>query len=272
MLGVSRSIATVLAAALLVGQIGVAAAQPQPSPQQKQQVQDLVKQAIAKSQAGDHAGAIEIYQKAYAISPLPTLLSNIGAEYQLATKPVEALKYFCMYLDKDPAGPLASYATGQAKILRSQLTNKPVEDADVCKAPAAEPPPPPPPKDQPLPPGPPSAEDPGKGLKTGGLIVGGIGVASLGLGIYFGIQAQKHTDYINDNTDQWRPDITDYQDEGQRDEYLQITFLAVGGVAVAAGTYMFLKGRSKSRSAAESTIVQPTASPGGAGVLVRGSF
>ena len=81
----------------------------------------------------------------------------------------------------------------------------------------------------------------------------------------------NHTDYINNNTEQWRNDITDYQDEGQRAEYLQITFLAVGGVAVAAGTYMFLKGRSKSRSA-ESTIVQPTASPGGAGVLVRGSF
>ena len=271
MLGTSRAVATVLAAALLVGHTGLATAQPQPTPQQKQLVQDLVKQAIAKSQAGDHAGAIELYQKAYATAPLPTLLSNIGAEYQLATKPVEALKYFCMYLEKDPAGPLASYATGQAKLLQSQLTGKTVEEADVCKAPAAEPPPPPPPKEQPLPPPPPPASDPGKGFKIGGLVVGGVGVASVGLGIYFGLQAQKHTDYINNNTEQWRNDITDYQDQGQRAEYLQITFLAVGGVAVAAGTYMFLKGRSKSRSA-ESTVVQPTASPGGAGVLVRGSF
>ena len=108
-------------------------------------------------------------------------------------------------------------------------------------------------------------------MKTGGLIVGGIGVVSVGLGIYFGIEAQKHTDYISDNKNQWRPDIVDYQDAGQRDEYLQIAFLAVGGVAVVAGTVMYLKGRSMSRSA-ESTIVQPTASPGGAGVLVRGSF
>lgn len=271
MLGTSRVVATVLAAALFVGQTGLVAAQPQPTPAQKQQVQDVVKQAIAKSQAGDHAGAIELYQKAYAISPLPTLLSNIGAEYQLATKPVEALKYFCMYLEKDPAGPLASYATGQAKLLQSQLTGKTVEEADVCKAPAQEPPPPPPPKEQPVPPGPPAPSDPGKGMKTGGLIVGGLGVVSVGLGIYFGIQAQKHTDYINDNMDQWRPDITDYQDEGQRDEYLQITFLAVGGIAVAAGTYLYLKGRSKSRSA-ESTVVQPTVGAGTAGVLLRGSF
>ncbi|MBL9020240.1 MAG: hypothetical protein JNL83_39005 [Myxococcales bacterium] len=99
MLGSSRAVATVLAAALLVGPSGLAIAQPQPTPQQKQLVQDLVKQAIAKSQAGDHAGAIETYQKAYATSPLPTLLSNIGSEYQLASKPVEALKYFFMYLE-----------------------------------------------------------------------------------------------------------------------------------------------------------------------------
>ena len=271
MLGTSRTVATVLTAALLVGQAGVANAQPQPTPEQKQQVQDLVKAAIARSQSDDHGGAIELYQKAYAISPLPTLLSNIGAEYQLGSKPVEALKYFCMYLEKDPAGALASYATGQAKLLQSQLTGKTVEEADVCKAPIQEPPPPGPTNEQPLPPAAPAASDPGKGLKVGGLVVGGVGVVSLGLGVYFGLQAQKHTDYINNNTDQWRNDITDYQDKGQRAEYLQITFLAVGGVAVAAGTYMFLKGRSKSRSA-ESTIVQPTASPSGAGVLVHGSF
>src|SRR5437762_3387859 len=121
MLGTSRTVAAVLAAAMLVGQVGLVAAQPTPTPAQKQQVQDIVKQAIAKSQAGDHAGAIELYRNAYALSGLPTLLSNIGAEYQLATKPVEAMKYFCMYLEKDPAGPLATYATGQAKVLWVQL-------------------------------------------------------------------------------------------------------------------------------------------------------
>ena len=57
--------------------------------------------AIAKSQANEHQGAIDLYLQAYAIVPLPVLLSNIGAEYQLITKPVEALKYFCKYLEAD---------------------------------------------------------------------------------------------------------------------------------------------------------------------------
>lgn len=280
MLGTSRLVATILASALVVAPL-TSYAQPQPTPAQKQQFGDLMKQAIAKSQAGDHTGAIETYQKAYAVVPAPTVLSNIGAEYQLATKPVEALKYFCMYLEKDPAGPLASFATGQAKLLQSQLTNTPVDDANVCKAPA-----PPPPKDPP--PGDngnsttgtnnldqataPAAKpaDPGKTLKTVGLITAGVGVASLGAGLYFGIRAKQISDDItNHKTDAWQDSILDYQDEGQRAEYLQIALLSAGGVLAVGGALLYLKGRSKS---AESTTVAPTVTPGGGGVVFSGSF
>src|SRR5262249_24303999 len=44
-----------------------AGADPKPTPQQIQQARDLVKKAIAKSQAGDHTTAIELYQQAYNI-------------------------------------------------------------------------------------------------------------------------------------------------------------------------------------------------------------
>ncbi len=272
MLGTSRVVATVLASALLVGQV---AAQPNaaPTPAQKTQVQELVKQAIAKSQANDHAGAIETYQKAYAITPLPTLLSNIGAEYQLATKPVEALKYFCLYLDKDPAGPLATYATGQAKLLQSQLTNTAVDDASVCKPPTAEtkaPEPVPTPTPEPTPPAAVTTSDPGKGLKTAGLVTAGIGVVSLGLGVYFGVKAKSISDDITNNNATWRDDIHAYQDEGQRDEYLQIAFLAAGGALAITGTYLYLKGRNK--TASEAVTVQPTMMSGGGGVSFSGSF
>jgi tetratricopeptide (TPR) repeat protein len=271
MLGTSRVVAAMLTSALLVAQVA-AQPGPPPTPAQKQQVQDLVKQAIAKSQAGDHAAAIELYQKAYATTPLPTLLSNIGAEYQLATKPVEALKYFCMYLEKDPAGPLASYATGQAKLLQSQLTGAPVEEANVCKAPVTAPPPPPPDKHEPVVVAPSGPADPGKGLKTTGLVVGGVGVLSLGLGIYFGIQAKKISDDITENGEMWRNDIIAYQDKGQRDEYLQITFLIVGAAAVTGGALLYMKGRNKTK-ASESMTVTPSMGPGGsAGLTLSGAF
>lgn len=270
MLGTSRVVAAMLASALMIGQVAAQPA-PAPTPQQKQQVQDLVKLAIARSQAADHAGAIELYQKAYATTPLPTLLSNIGAEYQLAAKPVEALKYFCMYLEKDPAGPLASYATGQAKLLQSQLTNAPVEEAMVCKAPAQQPPPPPPPPQDPVVAPTPAPSDPGKGLKTTGLVVGGVGVLSVGLGIYFGIQAKKISDDITENEAMWRNDIISYQDKGQRNEYLQITFLAVGGAAVIGGAVLYMMGRGKTK-AAESMTVTPSMGAGSASLTLSGAF
>lgn len=277
MLGTSRVVATILASVLVIAPV-TGYAQPQGTPAQKQQFGDWMKQAIAKSQAGDHAGAIEIYQKAYALIPLPTVLSNIGAEYQLATKPVEALKYFCMYIEKDPAGPLASYATGQAKLLQSQLTNTAVDDASVCKAPkpVVTPPPPPPPNDTTgtqnlgAPSATPAAADPGKQLKTVGLVVAGAGVITVGLGVYFGVQAKKISDDISDHkNDPWQDSILDDQDRGQRDEYLQITCLTVGGLLVAGGAYLFVKGRAKT---AESTTITPSVTPGGGGMVLSGSF
>jgi tetratricopeptide (TPR) repeat protein len=273
MLGTSRVVATILASVLVLAPV-TALAQPPGTPAQKQQFGDMMKQAIAKSQAGDHTGAIEIYQKAYALIPLPTVLSNIGAEYQLATKPVEALKYFCMYLEKDPAGPLASYATGQAKLLQGQLTNTAVDDASVCKAPAPVPPPPPPnettgtqdltsPVSKATP-------DPGKTLKTVGMVAGGVGVITLGFGAYFSYRAAKISNDITDHKmDRWQDSIVAYQDEGQRAEYLQITCLTVGGLLVAGGVYLFVKGRSKT---AESTTITPSVSPGGGGMVLSGSF
>ena len=278
MLGTSRVARTVLASVLIIAPV-TGYAQPQGTPAQKQQFGDWMKQAIAKSQAGDHAGAIEIYQKAYALIPLPTVLSNIGAEYQLATKPVEALKYFCMYLEKDPAGPLGSYAMGQAKLLQGQLTNTTVEDSQVCKPPKPAAPPTitPPPTDTTTgtqnlgtPSTTPAAPDPGKKLKTAGLVLAGAGAVTVGLGVYFGVQAKKISDDISGHKNEpWQDSILADQDRGQRDEYLQITCLTVGGLLVAGGAYLFFKGRAQT---AESTTITPTVAPGGGGVVLSGSF
>ena len=290
MMGSSRVIATVLASVLVVGPVATQLAQaqptPTPTPQQKQQFSELMKQAITKGQAGDHAGAIETYQKAYATMEAPTVLSNIGAEYQLDKKPVEALKYFCMYLDKDPAGPLATFATSQAKLLQAQITGAPVEDSAVCKAPAKptgttgttgpakpdgggddqvtgtkklETPPPP-------------AADPGKTLKLVGLVTAGVGVAAVGAGVYFGLQAKSISDDISQHTDPtipWRDDILAYQDKGQRDENLQIGFLIGGGVLVLGGALLYVKGRAKHPA---ETSISPTASANGGGVSLSGAF
>src|SRR5690606_28536963 len=89
-------------ASLLVASPALAQPAPEPTAAEKAKAGDLVKKAIAKSQSGDHAAAIELYLESYKVIPTPLLLSNIGTEYQSAQKPIEALKYFCMYLKEDP--------------------------------------------------------------------------------------------------------------------------------------------------------------------------
>jgi tetratricopeptide (TPR) repeat protein len=264
---------------------GTAAAQPQPTPAQKQQASNLVKQAIAKSQAGDHATAIELYLQAYMLIPQPLLLSNIGSEYQQEPgKQVEALKYFCKYLEADPTGSNAGYATAQAKALQIQLGNK-VDDKDVCKPQAAPPPPPPPDtgsdagsqvtgtSDLTQPPPPPKPEGGGKTLEYVGLGVAGAGALGLGAGVYFGVKAKDISDQISNHktTEPWPANIKQLEADGQSDENKQIAFLIGGGVALAAGTVIYFVGKSHA-SASEHVSLVPVVTPTSAGFALGGSY
>src|SRR5689334_18696804 len=130
MIGASRATAVLLVCGAMAGP-----ALAEPTEKDKQVAGDLVKKAIARSQAGDHAAAIDLYLKAYTIVPNSILLSNIGTEFQASGKPSQALRYFCMYLDKDPGGTNAPYATLQAKALQGELGNADVDDRDVCAPP-----------------------------------------------------------------------------------------------------------------------------------------
>jgi len=272
----------------LVVLAGTAAADPAPSPAQKQQASSLVKQAIAKSQSGDHSTAIELYLQAYALIPQPLLLSNIGSEYQaLPGKQVEALKYFCRYLEADPTGSNASYATAQAKWLQQQLGTK-VDDKDVCH-PAKEPPPPPPPDHEPdsagsgagsqvtgttdIQPPPPKHEGGGHGLEYAGIGIALAGAAVTGVGVYYGIQARNISDQISNHkiSDPWPANIKQLEADGQSDEDKQVAFMIGGGAALAAGLVLYFVGRSHA-SSGEHVSVAPVVTPGSFGLALGGSY
>jgi tetratricopeptide (TPR) repeat protein len=265
-----------------------AAAQPTPSPAQKQQASSLVKEAIAKSQSGDHATAIELYLQAYALIPQPLLLSNIGSEYQQENKTVEALKYFCKYLEADPTGSNVSYATAQAKTLQIQLGNK-VDDKDVCKPTLAPPPPPPdttgtgsaaPPGPQVTGTGdlstPPAAppEHHGKGLEYAGLGIGAAGAIGLGVGVYFGVQAKSASDTISNHKigDPWPANIKQIEKDGQSDEDKQVTFMIAGGAVLAAGAVIYLIGHARASASEEHASLAPIVTPDSLGLAVGGSY
>lgn len=270
MMGIARRIVAAVCVSLLVAS-PVLAQPPPPTPQQKQAAGDLTKQAIAKSQANDHDKAIELYLQAFEIVPLPVLLNNVATEYQKLKKPVEALKYFCMYLAQDPTGQSASYATAQAKLIQIDQGNKDVTDATVCDPPKPVEPPvrvaPPPIEPKPEP------EDRGKSMRIAGFAIGGAGLVGLGVGAYFGFKAKDISDQITNHpkNDMWPDDVQDLEDEGQAHENKQIIFMIAGGALVATGVALYFIGRSRKGNAEQVTLM-PTATPESAGLAITGGF
>jgi hypothetical protein len=255
---------------------------PQPPPPA---VVDLVKQGIAKSQAGDHLGAIEKYKEAYRLAPDQyTLLSNIGTEYVEAGKSIEALRHFCMYLEKDPSGPLATYAANKAKTTRFDIEHKDVPEAELCtNLPSDAPPVKPTPKPTPTPKPPPvePEKDSGSTLEVVGLATGVAGLAALGAGFYFGYKAKQYSDEITNHCPEdpcppgspaWMNNIDDFEARGHGYQTKQIIFLAAGGAAVVVGGVLFGVGRSKSRSQEQRTAIVPVATPTTAGFAISGRW
>lgn len=279
MIGGSQKATALLASILLVSP---ALADPKgPTDQDKQLAGDLVKKAIARSGAGDHGAAIEIYLQAYTIVPNALLLSNIGAEFQQSDKPQEALRYFCMYLEKDPTGTNAPYATSQAKALQIQLGNKRVDDDNVCVPPKPEPRKPPP-KKPPSPPPPPPSSPPEEPMPSGGnttlkyvgVGTGIAGLAAVGVGLYAGIQAKNISDEItnHDKNQSWPDNIQQIQKRGQNYENLQVGALVAGGVLVTTGVILFIVSRPNESPKRPSDKATLTVTPTANGFAVFGTF
>lgn len=311
MLRGSRRIALLLGllvSALLAGPVRPALAQPtrQVSAKDRQMASDMVNRAIAMAQAGDHDAAIALYNDAYRIAPDSLMLSNIGAQYQALHQWKEAFVYFCRYLKEDPSGRNAPFATSQAKNVLRKLGKKKINSKDPCATPLddddASPTPdkadddtdpdagprpikPTSPRPQKAPAdelalngaasGNPASGNPANGnpvLMYTGLAAGIAGIATGGLGIYYGIQGKSISDQINSHPkDQpWGDDIRAKQSEGEHDNRLQAGFLITSGVLVATGVVLYVIGRPDATEHATDKTVR--VAPTGNGVVVFGRF
>jgi tetratricopeptide (TPR) repeat protein len=279
-----RFVALALALGLVAG-----SAAADPNDKSKAKAGELVKLAIAKSQAGDHAEAIELYQQAYMLVPQPLLLSNIGSEYQKSGKKPEAIKNFCKYLAEDPNGGMVEYATAQVKTMQIELGVQ-IDEKDVCKPkpkPLEPPPPVPPPSGVgETPPGAATTFGPAGGpgadqgapkpshtLEYAGYGVAGAGAIVFGIGVYFGLQAKDISDQITNHptNTMWPNDIKQMEADGKSDQSNQILFMVGGGVVLGAGVVMALLGRSHA-SSSEHVTIAPVATPTTIGLAAGGAF
>lgn len=289
----SHTFAAIVGAALAAGPAAAdPAPPPPPSAQDKALANELIKKAIARSRAGDHEAAIEIYFQANTLAPNPLLLSNVASEYQQNNMPDEALKYFCLYLEKDPSGSNAPYATSQVKLLKRQQGVK-FDASDVCATPPDDRPHKPkrhdppddkpstdPPRDRPreMPPRDTPRLDTTVQRDSGnptlmytGLAAGIAGIAATGAGIYYGLQAKSISDDLSaqDQTHMWPDGVRDMQHRGQHDEDLQISFLVAGGVLVTAGVVLYVVSRPDGTEHADKAMVRVAPTTNGFAVFGR---
>jgi tetratricopeptide (TPR) repeat protein len=259
---------------------------------------DLTERAIEKVRVGDHEAAIDLYLRAYELSSEAILLSNIGSAYQSLGRRERALRYFCRYLEADPTGKLAGFAREQAQQISTDLGQRAMceKQADKPKPPSA---------GTAGTAGTADTADTGPGLigsredrgtidrssssevtgsvssgkeprlaaplRTGGLVLAGVGVIGLGIGGYYGYVGKQASDVISNNDDGWTAEELEQQEIGKRANTRMTIALISGGSAVVVGTALYFLGRSMRVEGREVAVV-PQVSPESSGFAVIGSF
>ncbi len=271
----SRRIA--LGSLALLG-LATATAFAQPNSSAMAKAGALYQRALKKSAAGDHLGAAALMIEAFETAPNNSALPAIGEEFQKANQLEGSIKYYCMYLSKEPNGESAATATEQVAAAQRKLGRNvdPATPCSVKKVIAT----------KPIEPiaddreldgnlpertsientAPSTASHNGATLRTSGMIAGVVGLAGVGAGIYFTtrvLQAEK--DY-NDPLKRDQADI----DGPAAERNSKIAYI-VGGALVVTGITLYVVGnnRNKRRSA---VALAPMLTPSSAGMVVGGRF
>lgn len=282
-------------AAVMVCGPAIAAAQPASSPaapagDKQAAAKQLTADAIAAENAKDYDKAIDLYRQAYALVPHPLLLANIARAHKLAGHNDEALTYYERYLAADPNGPKAETARAAvAELKAAGATSKP----DLDKAPKVTQDVPPPAVAQPAPmpalaPDAPHRTDtvasPGRSLRITGLVLGGVGLASLAAGGYFGLKVigleSDAKDKVARAMAAGEPAPTQeylqekYGDDGDAAERNQLIAYGVGGALLVGGAVTYWLGYRKDRKdqTARTTAWIPVIGTNFAGIALSGSL
>jgi hypothetical protein len=215
--------------------------------------------AASRSHAGDHAGAIRIYEDVYARDHDPALLAILGHEYTSAGRLRDALQHFCTYLVVAPNGDDATVALAQLEILRAQLGVR----GDACAAGAGLAAP----GTVELAPSPAPATGMSwrEQVRIGALAAGVVGVAA---GIYFDHRASATSDQISahDPTTPWPDNIHQLEAAGKHYELERDVALGLGASALIAAGVLYVWGREERLS------VTPIVSRGGGGLAIGHGF
>jgi len=266
---------------ILCALAGVAAAGPKdkgkaPPPPKvdptQAQADALFEKGQASYQSGQYQEAIEQFKQAYELVKDPVYLFNVAQSYRKVADCLNAHDYYEQYLQQAPNAENKDKVNQWLSELQpcveqrhnEQDAAKRAEEAERQRkaeearraAEAAKPVP--------------VEVDHGKPLRVAGIVTGALGVATLGVGIFYGIRGQSIKNDIDNMCDrrcQWdmEPIIGLDADGKQANTRAKIGYIA-GGIATLVGTGLYMFGRTR----VETVMVTPNA--GGATVSAQLTF
>jgi Tetratricopeptide repeat len=272
---------------------------PVPSAADKATAKKLVDEGIAAQDAKEYDKAIELYRQAYGIVPHPILLFNIGQCYRLAGRPENAKTFYERYLERDPNGSQVAAANAALAAIHASTGAgsgaKPVAGEPRTGAPVGAGAPPrtgeagqagktdtgggtgatPAPPTEVASTGPATEGDgahrtdtvgkPGRTLRLTGLAMGGVGLVSAAVGIYFTTQVS----HWEDEAAKEGPPFTSSKSKGESAQRNQDIAYVVGGALVFVGAVTYWIGHRKGQED-QTTAWTPVVGDGFAGFAVSG--
>lgn len=216
-------------------------AQPAPDADPVAQAKQLYADGKRFYDIGDYAEAIASWKHAYVLSNAPMLLFNIAQAYRLSGDCKKALEMYANYERVDPNPPNREDLE-QAKTRCDREPTRanppdgtpPAATPPVVIAPA------------PVAPVHTVERDDGGTLRIAGLATGGAGIA-LALGsLYFANEASSEASYVTHHTGLWTQADQAHQDSGKQAQTLAVTTAIAAPLALAAGAYLYVRGRHRS--------------------------
>jgi tetratricopeptide (TPR) repeat protein len=236
-----------------------------------------------------YADAAREYEAAFVIKDDPALLFNIGQAYRLARNPRKAIGAYRSYLRRVPNDSRRAEVEKRIADLQKQIEREeqnaespptgtlPPSEEGAAPRPTTPPPGTAPPAAEVPPataattPPPPATPPPGvRTKKLAAYVLGGVGVAALGIGLGLELNAWSTNKSLTSPSPGTHFDPAKEQTV-KVDQAAGISLLAIGGAALATGVALYVYARFEQRRASP-VAVAPSVGADHAGLVFVGGF
>lgn len=276
-------------AASVVVLLAVASASPSVTADERNEAKDHFVKGTKAFDLGAYDEAVTEYSLAYRLHDDPALLYNIAQAHRLAGHTAEAVRFYRMFLVRNPKAPNRDEVELKISELQKLIDQQQRTEhlpPDQTRPPGSTTPAP-----QPVPPSteatPPSSTPattpaaapaattetearPGRTKKIAGLVTAGVGVAAVVVGAAFGGLAAKASDDLTKLDQNMQTFDPSKQSSGKTDQLLEGVFLGVGGAAIVAGVVVYVLGHREAK--ASRVAMTPLVGPQTMGAALKMSF